>query len=113
VINELTASRQIQRARNGYVAALEKQKRALAEMPAGLDQQGRLVAIDRILCECSEALRVLAEQMPSREQANGLDPYLWAEIEEFRASIDIVRETIAPNRQPILAGIAALQPRQN
>lgn len=113
MINEVTASSQIHQARNRYLATLEQQNRALAEIPAGLDPLARLVAIDRILCDCAQALRTLAEEMPSREQTTALDPELWAAIEEFRSASDIVRETIAPSRQPILASIAALRPGQN
>lgn len=113
MINRVTAGHQIGRARDRYEAALDQQNRALAELPADLDPLSRLVAVDRILRDCSRALEALAHQIPVSGQVAGLDPELSAAIEEFRDSIDVVRRTVTPNRTPILAGIAALQPGHN
>ncbi len=113
MINEVTASRQIERARSCYLATLEKQRRLLAEIPPDLDPLERLLAVDRILRDCSQALRTLAEQLPDREQTAALGPELSAAFEEFRESIDAVHQTITTGRRPILADIAALQPRHN
>ena len=78
VINEATVADRIHRARDRYLATLERQTRALAELPTDLEPVARLVAVDTILSECAQALDTLAEQLPSHEQASALGPELIA-----------------------------------
>lgn len=113
MIERVTVSHRIHRARDQYVAALEQQTLALAELPTDLDPMGRLIAVDRILRDCGTALAALAEQVPGREQSAELDPELSNAIEEFRDSIDTVRRSVTPRRMPILAGLAELRPGRN
>ena len=113
MIDEATVSYRIRLARERYLAALEQQHRALAELPEDADSVDHLVAVDRILAECSRALRALAEQLPDRERPSELDPEVWAEVEELRDSVDDVRKRIPASRLPLQGEIAARLPRRN
>ena len=113
MIDEATVNHRIREARDRYLAALERQNRALAELPDGPDSPERLVAIDRIFAECSRALRALAEQLPDRERPSEIEPELWAALEAFRDSVDDVRRRIPASRLPLHAEIAARLPGRN
>ena len=113
MIDEATASHRIREARDRYLAALDQQNRALADLPEDLDSAERLVAIDRIFAECSRALRALADELPDRDRPEDIEPEVWAALQEFRESVDEVRKKIPASRLPLQAEIAAKLPRRN